>query len=956
MKKINVILFLISVLTIIFVCTACKHEHIYGEWYTTKEATCTSDGRMEQICKCGQTREQNIAAKGHTVKGWEIALFAKCTEGGLLERYCDNCDYSEQKATQPKGHSFNEWRLLAQATCTEDGVYNRICTRCEEEELQNTESLGHALRAWEITQQFSCNTDEIQTQECERCDYSQSKVTKQASHTFGEWVITRELSCTESEICTRGCSACGIEEHNETKLPSGHIETTLKSIAPTCDKNGLTEGKICATCSEILVKQQTVSALGHAWNQGEVTKAPGCVINGVKTFSCSRCSHTKNEAVAALGHKPSADWTVEKASTCTSVGSKHRKCTACGEKCNITQIDKIQHKYGEGIVTKEPLCNAKGVRTFKCVNCVHERTETIGYAAHKNDGSGWCDTCKRNVNGIFTVNGLAQVREPKSNLVQTPSIVTYVMSQDDLNGILSDSPAVAIMYINSSLEVLDKNGNKISTVAQAMQKLGNKVIPAFYVSDNATLNAICTSLNNAEMIDAYVVSNKPELVGLARSKYSTVRGIVDFSNRSDLSLSEIRSIANTSGARVVMISPAQATKKNIDKLQRLYTTTWVQSASDSTAELVSYITMGANGIVTQNRKRLENCFTAFFEKNTIIHTTNTIGHRGQPSTNQENSIASYQDACDAGATLIEVDVFLTKDDVLVAMHSRMIAEVTTGTGNVEDCTLAQLQQYVINANKNVPTQPIPTIEDVFKEFKGKDIQLAIDIKSTNEKTYKLLAELIQKYDMQDQVNIAILVSAEIYPIKKYMKNIAVMYMSGDIIWNKTNPNETLEYILKVVERFDVSLGIDNLPTDEYGKKMIRALRHRGVTIATFTVNNRKYFDEQIMCGIEGIITDYSTYASGYVRGISASQSHYELNAGVGGEIPITVTSYDWAKHSCPSAGMAVISGNSSAITYNNGILTANEAGEYTVIFNTVCKVSTGNTYRVVSEPVKIVVK
>ena len=47
--------------------TAAKetHEHAFGQWTVTKEATCTEDGSRERVCECGEKETEVIAALGH---------------------------------------------------------------------------------------------------------------------------------------------------------------------------------------------------------------------------------------------------------------------------------------------------------------------------------------------------------------------------------------------------------------------------------------------------------------------------------------------------------------------------------------------------------------------------------------------------------------------------------------------------------------------------------------------------------------------------------------------------------------------------------------------------------------------------------------------------------------------------------------------------------------------------
>ena len=57
-----------------------------------------------------------------------------------------------------------------------------------------------------------------------------------------------------------------------------------------------------------------------------------------------------------------------------------------------------EHSWGEGVITTEPTCTKKGVRTFTC-ECGAKRTEEVAPLGHDFQG-GYCERC-----GTYEFNG-----------------------------------------------------------------------------------------------------------------------------------------------------------------------------------------------------------------------------------------------------------------------------------------------------------------------------------------------------------------------------------------------------------------------------------------------------------------------------------------------------------------------------------------------------------------------
>src|SRR5450755_4710334 len=100
------------------------------------------------------------------------------------------------------------------------------------------------------------------------------------------------------------------------------------------------------------------------------------------------------------------------------------------------------------------------------------------------------------------------------------------------------------------------------------------------------------------------------------------------------------------------------------------------------------------------------------------------GHRGARALRPENTIPAFEYAIQAGADVLEMDVAVTKDNVLVISHDPHInPEICQGPHPgiaIRQLTLAELREYDCGALKNphfpkqqpVPGTRIPTLDEV----------------------------------------------------------------------------------------------------------------------------------------------------------------------------------------------------------------------------------------------------
>ena len=195
-------------------------------------------------------------------------------------------------------------------------------------------------------------------------------------HDFGAWTVTKAATCTETGLRTRACTDAGCSKVETAVIPAlGHTEAVDAAKAATCTETGLTEGKHCSVCGAILTVQEKTDALGHAWDNGKVTKEPTETETGVKTFTCTRCGETRTETMPVIPHVHSYKDVVT-APTCTAKGYTTHTC-ACGDSYVDTYVDALGHAWDNGKVTKPATETEDGVKTFTCTRCGETKTDVI---------------------------------------------------------------------------------------------------------------------------------------------------------------------------------------------------------------------------------------------------------------------------------------------------------------------------------------------------------------------------------------------------------------------------------------------------------------------------------------------------------------------------------------------------------------------------------------------------
>jgi glycerophosphoryl diester phosphodiesterase len=240
------------------------------------------------------------------------------------------------------------------------------------------------------------------------------------------------------------------------------------------------------------------------------------------------------------------------------------------------------------------------------------------------------------------------------------------------------------------------------------------------------------------------------------------------------------------------------------------------------------------------------------------------GHRGAPVARPENTIPSFLEAIRAGADFVELDLAVTRDNVLVVSHDQVInLEICEGPGGkrpIREMTLEEVRRYDCGSLKpkafpNQQAQPgarIPTFDEVLDLAKSSSIRFNIEVKSSPktqqytpapEEFSRMVAGAVREHGLQKRV----IVQSFDWRIVKALRAVA--------------PELTVAALYGTGDRSYVDIARETgaqLVTPHFGAvtpEKVKAAHEAGIPIIPWTADQSADWSRLIAAGVDGIITN-----------------------------------------------------------------------------------------------------
>lgn len=239
-----------------------------------------------------------------------------------------------------------------------------------------------------------------------------------------------------------------------------------------------------------------------------------------------------------------------------------------------------------------------------------------------------------------------------------------------------------------------------------------------------------------------------------------------------------------------------------------------------------------------------------------------FGHRGASAHHPENTLLAFQAAIEAGIPYLELDVWATRDGVVVAHHDETLQRLCGDPRRLSDVTLADLK--ALDAGSGFSPDglhrpsfglgiTVPTLDEVFKAFPAAFYN--IEIKQESPAIEKAVLAAIETAGMADRVLLAAEQDAIMQRLRPLCGAIPTSFSFGELAafftWLHGGCGSDYQppgVALQIPESWN---GRSLVTAETVG-----AAHALGLEVHVWTVNETQDMERLLGLGVDGLMSDY----------------------------------------------------------------------------------------------------
>jgi glycerophosphoryl diester phosphodiesterase len=231
-----------------------------------------------------------------------------------------------------------------------------------------------------------------------------------------------------------------------------------------------------------------------------------------------------------------------------------------------------------------------------------------------------------------------------------------------------------------------------------------------------------------------------------------------------------------------------------------------------------------------------------------------IAHRGHSIAVPENTLEAYRTAIELGVEMIECDVNRTKDGELVMIHDWTLDRTTSGSGRVEDLTLAELQALDAGSRFD-PTFAgvrVPTTAETLDLAREAGVWMCFEVKGETPAHYRRVAEqLVDLFVAKDALGWAFMSSYDHDALAAAKAKVPELMLAPERL-----PDDVPVDIPEAIRQAE-ALGAEVLQNHwrHITTEVVDALHARGIGIWTWPTTEDEGIVRSLDAGVDGVMGD-----------------------------------------------------------------------------------------------------